>query len=233
MTTPKWSESEFAIQALSDLDLLDPTNRIKKQDLVERIIPVITADHVVTEPSEAQVRVKGFSKGQTPTLFLGMSDKYWRTEEEGGSIEELEGMECLSDIVWAETSISGTVQQALTGRFLLCRTRIKRNVNDPTRGMAPISEHVTFVTEDAAVANVYYTTQVTGTLVRKAESITKALGLAIDRMPENAETVATLLSPAVQDAVNKLSQITERAGLHLTVTSDGKLSLTDGTKKAS
>lgn len=233
MTTLKWSESEFAMTVLSDLNLLDPANRIRKRELVERILPIITTDHVVAELGESELASKGFAKHQCPVLFLALSDKHWRPDDLGGSEEERLGMDALSDIVWGETSTSGTVQQALSGRFLLCRTRIRRNMEDPATGVGPVPIQVTFVTENAAVANVYFTTPVTGSLVRKAESITKQLDLAIDRMPENAETVAALLSPAVQDAVNRLSQITARAGLQLGLTSDGKVALAAPKKKAS
>jgi hypothetical protein len=64
--------------------------------------------------------------------------------------------------------------------------------------------------------------------------VTKQLDLLLDRMPENAGDVAALLSPAVQEAVSRLSQITERAGLKLAVNTDGKLAIASGdAKKAS
>jgi len=231
---PKWNESDFAMSALKDLGLLDPTDRVRKPDLVERIIPVLTANHNVAERSEAEVMAKGFMKTQAPVIFLGLSPKYWTPSEEGGSEEEFEGMDALADLLWTETSTSGSVQQALTGRFVMCGHRGRRNVTNPDGSMSPAVVQVRFVTENAAVANVYYTTPVTGSFVRKAESVTKQLDMLLDRMPENAHDVAALLSPAVQEAVNRLSQITERAGLRLGMSSDGKLAITAGdSKKAS
>ena len=226
--------SEFALSVLSDQGLLDATGRLIKPALTERIVPIITTDHVVNEPSQGAVMKVGFTKTETPMLFLGVPDKHWTAVEDGGDEVELAGMEYLSQVLWSETSTSGSVQQALPGRFILCRGRGPRNMPTLNGGFAPQNMLVTFVTEDARVANVYYNTQVIGTLVRKAESVTKQLDLAIERMPENAETVAALLSPAVHEAVNKLSQITERAGLQLTVSSDGKLAIVSGDgKKAS
>lgn len=234
MTVPKWNESEFATSVLSNLGLIDPADRLNKPELVERILPLITTAHVVDERSEAKVSANGFAKSQCPMLFLDVPAKHWRPVEEGGTVEEYEGMQALADAVWAETSVQGSVQRALPGRFILCQHSVRRNMTHPNTGASPVSVQVRFVTEDAAVANVYYTTPVTGSLVRKAESVSKQLDLAVERMPENAENVAALLQPAVLDAVNKLSQITERAGVHLTVTSDGRLAVTSGNgRKAS
>ncbi len=228
MDTPKWSESDFALTTLTDLGLLDPINRVKKQELAERIIPILTTGHNVTEASQAQVSSKGVAKTQTPELFLEVSPKYWRPDEDGGSEEERQGMHALSELIWGEISISGTVQHNLPGRFLLCRTSVPRMATNPVGGPSPTKVQVTFVTENADVANVFFVTPQTGSLVRKAESLTKQLDLAIERMPENADNVAALLSPAVQAAVNKLSEITQRAGLRLAVTSEGKLALASG-----
>lgn len=230
MDTPKWSESDFALDALSGLGLLDPTKRIKKVDLAkDRIIPILTSDHNVKEPSQAEVSAKGVAKTQAPELFLDLSPKYWRPDDEGGSQEERDGMTALSDLLWGEMSVSGTVQSNLSGRYVLCRARVQRTVHHPTGGPSPMNVPVGFVTENAQVANIYYVTPQTGTLVTKAESLTKQLDLVNERMPENATNVAELLSPAVQAAVAKLSQITMRAGLKLTVTADGKLALANPT----
>ena len=233
MDTPKWSESDFAMSTLSDLGYLDPTNRLKKLELAERIIPILTTRHNVTEPSQAQVSSKGVTKFQCPELFLDLSPKYWREDEDGGSQEERDGMAALSEMLWTELSATGIVQQHLPGRFLLCRGKGQRIAQNPTGGPSPAPVTVTFVTDKADVANVYYVTPQTGSLVRKAESITRSLDLAIERMPENAANVAELLSPAVQAAVNKLSEITQRAGVKLAVTADGKLALANPTKKVS
>ncbi len=228
MDTPKWSDSDFAVSLLSDLGLLDPTKRVKKSELAERIIPILTANHNVTEQSQAMVANKGVAKTQTPELFLDISPKHWREDEDGGSEEERYGMNALSELMWGELAVSGTVQHQLTGRFLLCRARTMRTVQNPTGSPSPTSLQVTFVTDKADVANVYYVTPQTGQIVRKAESLTRQLDLAIERMPENADNIAELLSPAVQAAVNKLSEITIRAGLKLSVTSEGKLALASG-----
>jgi hypothetical protein len=234
METPKWSESEFARSTLSDLGLLDPTNRLNKPELAEIIVPKLIKEHCLTELSQALLASVGIAKSQCPELLLDVSPKYWRTDEDGGSEGEREGMNALSELVWGEISASGTVQHRLTGRYLLCRGRVERNVQNPVGAPSPVKIQVAFVTDNADVANVHYITPATGSLVRKAESLTKQLDLAIERMPENAENIAILLSPAVQEAVNKLSQITQRAGLKLTVTTEGKLALTSGsTKKAS
>jgi hypothetical protein len=229
MKAPNYTESDFAMQVLSERDLIDPVGRLKKLQLVESMIPIITTNHLVSERSEALVAERGFMSTQCPTLFLDVPARYW-----DGSEEEVLGMQALSDAIWAETGISGSVQAHLTGRHILCRAKIKRNVTNPTGSPSPMTVPVSFVTDDADVANVYYTTPITGSLVRKAESVTKQLDLGIDRMPENADVVATLLSPAVQEAVNKLSQVTARAGLQLTVTTEGQLALTKSSpKKAS
>lgn len=231
---PKWNASDFAMSVLKDQDLLDPTDRVRKAALIERIVPVITTNHVVDERSEAVVMAKGFMKTQCPMLFLGLPAKHWNSIEDGGSEEEYDGMGALSDLIWGETATAGSVQHALPGRFVLCGHKGQRNLSNPDGTMSPAPVQVRFVTESAAVANVYYTTPIAGSLVRKAESVTKQLDIAIDRMPENAGDIAALLSPAVQEAVNRLSQITERAGLKLALNSEGKLAIASGNaKKAS